>query len=201
MSACMFGVGLNALWTAGSADGVTSEKQADKERKGSAGMWYCCALRLCWCCISPHAYCIMVSFPQSSWIQRSFSALLKEADMQRHPASEDVHMIANHLHALMIRLNKPVRVHMDAYLWLCACIFQGNDNDLATCDDFPDAEKNFLPPRWAIRSDWLTHPGSGRRYANEALTKKLMEAGDKCWHVCVWGQISVHPCHHQHSAF
>lgn len=33
MSACMFGVGLNALWTAGSADGVTSEKQADKERR------------------------------------------------------------------------------------------------------------------------------------------------------------------------
>lgn len=58
---------------------------------------------------------------------------------------------------------------------------------------FPVTEKSFLPPRRAITSDWLSHPGTGRRYANEALTKRLMgeQINDVCVCVCVYADITA----------
>lgn len=95
-----------------------------------------------------------------------------------------VNMIMIHPHGLMITIttlcaHRCIFVDLHMYISEEMIMIQHAAFSLSALDGFPVTEKSFLPSPRTIRSDWLSHPGTGRRYANEALTKRLMEDRDK----------------------
>lgn len=91
-----------------------------------------------------------------------------EASVSEGVTAGIVNMIMIHLHGLMITPAACVCVCMDAYRWICTCIFQGdNDRDAvffqAAHRDFTVTEKSFLPLlSWKSDKIWLALP-PGRR--------------------------------------